>query len=55
LTPTIMPNRAIALDVDEPADLAEFMSEQSDTRSWRLLDARRMEWDVASAAVMDSR
>jgi 2-phospho-L-lactate/phosphoenolpyruvate guanylyltransferase len=45
LTPTIVRNEAIALDIDEPADLVRFMSKRSATRSWKLLDRRRAEWD----------
>jgi 2-phospho-L-lactate/phosphoenolpyruvate guanylyltransferase len=51
LTPTIVRNRAIALDVDEPPDLAKFMEDRSATRSWALLDQYRSKWDHASSAV----
>jgi 2-phospho-L-lactate guanylyltransferase len=50
LQPTVVRNGAIALDVDEPADLARFMRERSATRAWALLDRCRAEWDKASAA-----
>lgn len=44
LTPTIVRNDAIALDIDEPSDLIRFMNRGSATRSWRLLDQHRTQW-----------
>ena len=41
LAPTIVHNGAIALDIDEPADLTKFMKRHSATRSFRLLDECR--------------
>jgi 2-phospho-L-lactate guanylyltransferase len=55
LTPTVVHNRAIGLDVDEPADLVRFMTHRSATRSWALLDQRRSEWDRVSSAVLESQ
>ena len=55
LTPTVVRNRAIALDVDEPADLAKFMENRSATRSWTLLDSHRSKWDQASSSVLASQ
>jgi len=54
LTPTIVSNSAIALDIDEPADLAAFMKHGSGTRSRTLLDRRRTEWDHMPAAVLEA-
>jgi len=54
LTPAIVRNGAIALDVDEPSDLMEFMERRSVTRSFRLLDACRAEWD-RNTAVLESQ
>jgi len=51
LMPTIVRNDAIALDLDEPAELARFMEKPSRTRAWALLDRHRVEWDKASALV----
>jgi 2-phospho-L-lactate/phosphoenolpyruvate guanylyltransferase len=51
LEPTIVRNDAIALDLDEPAELARFMETQSRTRTWELLNRHRGEWDKASALV----
>jgi 2-phospho-L-lactate guanylyltransferase len=47
LKPTIVRRPGIAIDIDEPADLARFMSGRSDTRTWALLDQSRAEWDAA--------
>jgi 2-phospho-L-lactate guanylyltransferase len=51
LNPTIVRNEAIALDLDEPAELARFMEKPTPTRAWTLLDRHRAEWDKASALV----
>ncbi len=51
LTPTIIHNRAIALDVDGPPDLTRFMGRPSATRSWKLLDECRAEWDHDSVVL----
>jgi 2-phospho-L-lactate/phosphoenolpyruvate guanylyltransferase len=55
LTPTVVRNSAIALDIDEPSDLARFMERPSATRSWRLLNERRAEWDRFSFVVLESQ
>jgi len=55
LEPTVVRNDAIALDIDEPAELAKFMEEHSNTRTWALLDRCRAEWDKTPAAVFDAR
>jgi 2-phospho-L-lactate/phosphoenolpyruvate guanylyltransferase len=55
LIPTIVRNSAIALDIDEPSDLARFMERPSPTRSWRLLNERRAEWDRYSSVVLESQ
>jgi 2-phospho-L-lactate/phosphoenolpyruvate guanylyltransferase len=47
LKPTIVRNDAIALDVDEPVDVAKFMERWSATRSWALLDRHRSKWNRA--------
>ena len=47
LEPTIVRRPGIAVDIDEPADLARFMSDRSDTRTWAFLDQCRAEWDAA--------
>jgi 2-phospho-L-lactate/phosphoenolpyruvate guanylyltransferase len=49
LPPTVVRNDAIALDLDEPAELARFMDKRSPTRTWGLLDRHRVEWDKAPA------
>ena len=49
LQPTVLRNDAIALDIDEPAELARFMEKRSLTRTWELLDRHRVEWDMAPA------
>jgi 2-phospho-L-lactate guanylyltransferase len=54
LTPTIVSNSAIALDVDEPSDLVKFMTRHSATRSFRLLDECRTEWDRDSV-ILDTQ
>ena len=46
--PTIVRSDAIALDIDEPADLARFMQRPSATRAWALLDQHRAAWKEAS-------
>lgn len=45
LTPATVRNGAIALDIDEPSDLTKFMERRSATRSFRLLDECRAQWD----------
>jgi 2-phospho-L-lactate/phosphoenolpyruvate guanylyltransferase len=55
LTPTIVRNDAIALDIDAPADLARFMRQRSATRSWRLLSEYRAEWDHDSSMVVEAQ
>ena len=55
LTPTVVRNGAIALDVDEPSDLQRFMSKHSATRSWKLLDQRRSEWDHEAIVALESQ
>jgi 2-phospho-L-lactate/phosphoenolpyruvate guanylyltransferase len=55
LTPTVVRNGAIALDIDEPSDLQRFMSKRSATRSWRLLDQRRTEWDHEASVALESQ
>ena len=45
LTPAIVRNGAIALDIDEPSDLTKFMERRRAMRSFRLLDECRAEWD----------
>ena len=44
LEPRIVRREAIALDIDEPRDLAIFMRHRSDTRTWTLLDRHRADW-----------
>ncbi|MGC1356040.1 MAG: 2-phospho-L-lactate guanylyltransferase [Xanthobacteraceae bacterium] len=55
LTPTIVRNEAIALDIDEPSDLIRFMNKRSATRSWKLLDERRAEWDHEASMALASQ
>jgi 2-phospho-L-lactate/phosphoenolpyruvate guanylyltransferase len=55
LTPTIVRNDAIALDIDEPSDLIRFMKQCSATRSWRMLDQRRVEWDRETSLAVGSQ
>ena len=55
LTPTVVRNGAIALDIDEPSDLQRFMSKRSATRSWRLLDQRQAEWDHEASVALESQ
>ncbi len=55
LTPTVVRNEAIALDIDEPADLVRFMSKRSATRSWKLLDQCRAEWDHEASEALASQ
>jgi len=52
LTPTIVRNSAIALDIDEPSDLRRFMRSRSATRTWQLLEGCRAEWDRDSVALV---
>ena len=51
LEPTVVRNASIALDLDEPAELARFMEKPSRTRTWELLNRHRGEWDRAPAVV----
>jgi 2-phospho-L-lactate guanylyltransferase len=53
LNPTIVRRDGIALDIDEPVDLAKFMRNRSDTRAWALLDEHRTEWDKMPATVFE--
>jgi 2-phospho-L-lactate guanylyltransferase len=55
LTPAIVRNEAIALDIDEPSDLSRFMNKRSATRSWKLLDERRAEWDHEASMALASQ
>jgi 2-phospho-L-lactate/phosphoenolpyruvate guanylyltransferase len=55
LTPTVVHNGAIALDIDEPSDLQRFMSKRSATRSWELLEQRRAEWDQEASVALESQ
>jgi 2-phospho-L-lactate/phosphoenolpyruvate guanylyltransferase len=55
LSPTIINNSAIAFDLDEPSDLTRFMARPSTTRTWRLLDEYRAEWDHDSLVVCESQ
>jgi 2-phospho-L-lactate/phosphoenolpyruvate guanylyltransferase len=55
VTPTIVRNDAIALDIDEPSDLKRFMQQRSGTRSWKLLDERRAEWDHEASVALASQ
>lgn len=55
LEPTIVHQAGIALDIDEPADVAKFMREPSDTRTRALLDRHRAEWDKTRAAVFETQ
>ncbi len=55
LTPTIVRNSAIARDIDEFSDLTRFMSRPSPTRSWRLLNEHRAEWERHSSVVLESQ
>ena len=55
LSPNIVRNSAIALDVDEPSDLAMFMSRRSATRTWRLLDGCRADWEYGRSLVSESQ
>ena len=55
LTPTIVRNSAIGLDIDEFSDLTRFMNRPSPTRSWRLLNEHRAEWDRHSSVVLESQ
>jgi 2-phospho-L-lactate/phosphoenolpyruvate guanylyltransferase len=55
LTPAIVRNSAIALDIDEFSDLTRFMKRPSPTRSWRLLNEHRAEWERHSSVVLESQ
>lgn len=55
LEPNVIQNRAISLDIDEPAELTRFMSSRSNTRSWALLDQSRAEWERACPAVLEAQ
>jgi 2-phospho-L-lactate/phosphoenolpyruvate guanylyltransferase len=55
VTPTILRNSAIALDMDEPTDLLRFMARPSPTHSWRLLNEHRAEWDRHASVVLESQ
>jgi 2-phospho-L-lactate guanylyltransferase len=55
LKPNVVRKDTIALDIDEPADLAKFMRVRSDTRTWALLDRHRAEWDSAPVAAFESQ
>ena len=55
LKPTIVHQDGIALDIDEPADLAKFMGEPSDTRTRALLDRHRAQWNKTRAAVFETQ
>jgi 2-phospho-L-lactate/phosphoenolpyruvate guanylyltransferase len=48
LEPTVVRRQGIAVDIDEPADLARFVTDRSDTRTWAFLDRCRAEWDAAA-------
>jgi 2-phospho-L-lactate/phosphoenolpyruvate guanylyltransferase len=54
LIPTTIRNPAIALDIDEPLDLARFVAHRSSTRSWALLDDRSSAWSDTPAAVLEA-
>ena len=49
LEPTVVRNHAIALDLDEPAELARFMESPSQTRTFSLLDKHRAAWQAPAA------
>jgi 2-phospho-L-lactate guanylyltransferase len=51
LEPCIVRRDGIAIDIDEPADLARFMRAPSDTRTWTLLDRCRAELRSFTCAV----
>jgi 2-phospho-L-lactate guanylyltransferase len=55
LTPTVVRNGAIALDVDEPSDLRRLMSKHSATRSWKLLDQLWAEWNHHAPVALESQ
>lgn len=55
LTPAIVRNSAIALDIDEFSDLTRFMKRPSPTRSWRLLNEHRAEWERHSSVVLETQ
>jgi 2-phospho-L-lactate/phosphoenolpyruvate guanylyltransferase len=51
LQPIVVRNESIALDLDEPAELARFMEKPTPTRTWKLLNRHRAEWDKAPVVV----
>jgi 2-phospho-L-lactate/phosphoenolpyruvate guanylyltransferase len=55
LTPAVVRNVAIALDVDEPGDLEKFMEHRSATRAWALLDRHRASLVPASQILLASQ
>jgi 2-phospho-L-lactate guanylyltransferase len=54
VNPTIVRNAALAIDIDEPADLARFMRIPSNTRAAAFLRRHRAEWDC-DAVVIESQ
>ena len=55
IAPTVVRNDAIAIDIDEPADLVRLMKNPSDTRTAAFLERHRAEWDGAAAAAFGSQ
>lgn len=55
LSPTVLRNNAIGLDVDEPSELATFMQRPSSNCSWRLLNDCRAYWDHAFSLDLTSQ
>lgn len=53
LMPTVVHNDAIALDVDEPADLTRLFKHNSASRTCALLREYRAEWDSESVAALE--
>lgn len=53
LMPTVVHNDAIALDVDEPADLTRLFQHNSTSRTCALLREYRAEWDSESVAALE--
>lgn len=53
LTPTIVRNNAIAIDVDEPADLIRLLKQETASRTCALLQSYRAEWDRESVAALE--
>ncbi len=43
----VIQNRRIALDLDEPGDLARFMEQETETQTWRLLTELRIQERLA--------